>query len=357
MTAFGPADRFKSKTEAAMFCDPTSLCYLTGVRFSAGTAVIGPASRTLFVDGRYFFKARRRLGKKWNVICAPPAPAIFMDKIKALGIRKLCLDPESITAAQYRKILSAADGIEISDADGLADRIRAVKRPEELTVIREAVLITDELWTRVRRMVRIGMTELELLAKIKEEAIRMGAEDMSFEPIVASGPGTAEPHAEAGPKKILGDEPLMVDMGIRLGGYCSDFTRTPFLLHRRASPPAWFIKFQSEVRAIQNLAYGLISRGVREPAVIAKNISARLQKNRLRKHYLHNLGHGVGMKIHEEPYLTEKGRTLKDGMVFTVEPGLYRAGQGGVRIEDMACLWRGRLDILTKSSKEMSWRL
>ena len=149
----------------------------------------------------------------------------------------------------------------------------------------------------------------------------------------------------------------MVDMGIRYRGYCSDFTRTPFLLRRLSSPPAWFVKFRNEVLAIQNLAYRLLAKGAREPRDIAKKISQRLDKNRMKPFYLHGLGHGVGMKIHEDPYMTEKGMTLKDGMVFTVEPGLYRAGRGGVRIEDMACLWRGRLEVLTQSPKELAWRL
>lgn len=348
---------FKSKSEAAIFIDPTSLCYLTGVHLSSGTAVVGSGARALFVDGRYFFKARRRLGRRWRVLRAPSGSDLLMRKIKTLGIRRLCLDPESMTAAQYKKLISAADGVAISDADGLADRVRAVKRPDELAAIREAVRVTDELWMRVRRIVRIGMTERELLAQIKEEAFRLGAEEMSFEPIVSSGAATAEPHAEASGKKIRGDEPLMVDMGIRLGGYCSDFTRTPFLLKTRTTPPAWFIKFRNEVLAIQNLAYRLIERGVRDPKEISRQIAVRLRRTRMRAYYLHSLGHGVGMKIHEEPYLSERGRPLKDGMVFTVEPGLYRAGVGGVRIEDMACLWRGRLDVLTGSSKEMVWRL
>ncbi|OGH61704.1 MAG: hypothetical protein A3I06_16975 [Candidatus Lindowbacteria bacterium RIFCSPLOWO2_02_FULL_62_12] len=217
--------------------------------------------------------------------------------------------------------------------------------------------LTDDLWSRVRTHIRVGMTERELRAFIIEQAIRMGAEEMSFEPIVVSGPATAEPHAEAGDRPIRGDEPLMVDMGVRLNGYCSDFTRTPFLLRRRAAPPAWFVRFYREVLAIQNLAYRLIAGGERAPGAVAKKISARLQKRRLKTYYLHSLGHGVGLKIHEEPYLTEKGRTLENGMVFTVEPGLYRAGSGGVRIEDMACLLQGRLDVLTRSTKEMVWRI
>lgn len=348
---------FRSKSEAALFSDAVSLRYLTGARFSAGTAVIGPSHRLLFVDGRYLFKARRMLGRKWRVIQAPPAAGSMMGQIKSFGILNLCVDTESMTAARYKKLVAASDGIGISEAEGLADRIRAVKRPAELRAIRAAVRLTDDIWSVIRRRFRPGMTERDLLAAIKQEAHRMGAEEMSFEPIVVSGPSTSEPHAEAGDKKISGDEPLMVDMGIRLGGYCSDFTRTVFLLRRRSSPPAWFVRFHREVLAIQNLACRLISRGVREPAAIAKKISERLHKNRMKKFYLHSLGHGVGMKIHEEPYLTEKGRTLRDGMVFTVEPGLYRAGVGGVRIEDMACLRGGRLEMLTASSKESIWRV
>lgn len=353
MTGFS----FRSKSEAALFVDPVSLQYLTGVRFTAGTAVIGTSFKSLFVDGRYLFKARRILGRRWDVQKAPLGPEKLFGAIHARGIRRLCVDPSSITASHYQKLFKSSNGIEIVDADGLADRIRMVKRPAELAVIREAVRITDELWSRVRSHVRIGMTEKELLAFIKQEAHRMGAEEMSFEPIVASGAGTAEPHAEAGDKKIAGDEPLMVDMGIRLGGYCSDFTRTPFLLRRRSAPPAWFTKFRDEVFAIQNLAYRELARGGRDPKFISKKISARLEKNGLKKYYLHTLGHGVGLKIHEEPYMSERGPQLKDGVVFTVEPGLYKAGFGGVRIEDMACLIRGRLEVLTKSSKELSWRM
>ncbi len=346
-----------SPSVAAIFSDPVSLRYLTGARFTAGVAVVGRRIRTLFVDGRYIFKARRMLGRKWSVVRSGGDFAGVFHRLRAGGIQTVCVDPDSLNASTYKKILGASNGIEVSDAEHLADLIRVVKTPKELAVIREAVRLTDELWTRLRWIVRIGMTERELSSAIKLEAMRLGAEEMSFEPIVASGPATAEPHAEPGEKKIAGDEPLMVDMGLKLGGYCSDFTRTPFLLRRRGSPPAWFVRFRDEVMGIQNLAYRLISGGCRDPVTISKKIGQRLKKKRLTNYYLHSLGHGVGMKIHEEPYLSPKGRTLRDGMVFTVEPGLYRRGIGGVRIEDMACLWRGRFDVLTKSSKELSWRM
>ena len=167
---------FGSKSEAAIFTDPTSLRYLTGVNFTAGAAVIGPSRRALFVDGRYFFKARRLLRGKWEVIQTSPGGfGEMIGKIKSFGIRKICVDTESLSAARFKKLAAAVDGIEISEAEGLADRIRTVKRPEELKLIREAVRITDELWTRIRQEFRLGMTERELLAHIKEEAIRMAA--------------------------------------------------------------------------------------------------------------------------------------------------------------------------------------
>ncbi|MBI4178523.1 aminopeptidase P family protein [bacterium] len=349
---------FRKSSEAALFSDPTSLRYLTGARFTSGTALVSPTRKILLVDGRYLFKARRILGRKWHVLKTPRDQSAVPAQIKSLGIRRLYIDTEMITAARYRSLLeSMNNGIQLFEARGLADRIRSVKRPEELAAIREAVRRTDVIWARLHLHLRIGMTERDILNYIKQEAHRLGAEEMSFEPIVASGPETAEPHAEASDKKIRGDEPLMVDMGIRLGGYCSDFTRTVFLLRRRRRPPAWFTAFWREVLAIQNLAYGLLSRGEREPKVIARKIAIRIRRKRLGRYYLHGLGHGVGLNIHEEPYMTEKGPRLKNGMVFTVEPGLYRAGRGGVRIEDMACINRDRLEILTQSPKELIWRI
>ncbi len=353
----GESFEFRSRTEAAVFSDPTSLRYLTGLRLTAGTALISPRHRILYVDGRYLFKARRMLGRPWRVCPMRSDLSDLFRDFKKIGLEKICVDTQSLSAAQYKRWLAAGNGVEIVDAEGLADRVRAVKRPGELKILREAVRLTDELWSRLRTNLRIGMTERELLVWIKSEALRLGADEMSFEPIVVSGPSTAEPHAEASDKKISGDEPLMVDMGIRLAGYCSDFTRTPYLLRRRGAPPDWFVKFRNEVLAIQSLAYRLISRGVRSPKHITKEISKRLGRSHLAPHYLHSLGHGVGMKIHEEPFLSDRGCDLKDGMVFTVEPGLYRAGYGGVRIEDMACLWNGRLDVMTRSSKELVWRV
>lgn len=347
----------RSPTEVAIFLDPTSLQYLTGIHFTSGTVAVGPSIRVAYVDGRYEFKARRLLGRLWRVVRPLRGLTSVMEDLRARGIRRIYIDTDTVMASQYRNMQNAAGDIQMMDAAGLSDRLRAVKKPAELKKIRAAVRLTDELWSGVRGRLRIGMTERELAGWIRTQAHRLGAEAMSFEPIIVSGRATAEPHASSSDKEIRGDEPFTVDIGVVVDGYCSDMTRSPFLLHRLASPPRWFTSFRAETMSIQRLAYRMLSAGQRDPKAIVKNIAKRLEKIGMKKYYLHGLGHGVGMKIHEHPMMTEKGRLLKDGMVFTVEPGLYRQGVGGYRVEDMACLWRGRLDVLTQSTKEISWRV
>jgi Xaa-Pro aminopeptidase len=218
-----------------------------------------------------------------------------------------------------------------------------VKDPEEIRAIGASARLISEVVEEVVRETRPGMAESEVAWRIQGLAREAGADGLAFPSIVASGPNGALPHAVPGDRRLEQGEPIILDVGVRLGGYCSDMTRTVFL----GEPSSEWKRIYMTVREAQLQAMGEVRPGVKSdhPHGVARQVIDRAGYG---NHFGHALGHGVGLATHEAPRLSPvKPTELREGMVVTVEPGIYLPGKGGVRLEEMVILEPQGVRVLT----------
>jgi Xaa-Pro aminopeptidase len=268
-----------------------------------------------------------------------------------LGWHKLGFEANIISYEGYHKLSEAIKtkqiNLKLVPTTGIIEQLRSIKEPEELGFITKAVELADAAFEQARDIIRPGITEKEAAWEIEKIIRQKGSEGIPFEIIVASGPNSALPHARPTEKTICSGEPVLIDIGARISGYCSDFSRTLFLG-----------KADKTFRGIYNIVLKAQATAMKE---IKSGMDAS-QADRLARSVIeqagygdafgHGLGHGVGLAVHEFPMLGPTSfDSLADGMVFTIEPGIYLAGQGGVRIEDMVVLENGKARVLTKASK------
>jgi Xaa-Pro aminopeptidase len=231
---------------------------------------------------------------------------------------------------------------------GEVERLRAVKDAGELARMREAALLISDVWTAGLRHVRPGVSELAVAGELERAMKLRGASGPSFETIVASGPRSAWPHAQPTPKLLKKNELVVLDQGAILRGYCSDMTRTVFLGRAAGRVRGLY----NAVLEAQQAAKAAIRAGVRAADV---DSAARkvLRRHSCVRYFTHSTGHGLGIEVHEMPRLGMNEETLlEEGMVITVEPGVYIEGLGGIRIEDDVVVTAQGAEDLTSASRE-----
>ena len=227
--------------------------------------------------------------------------------------------------------------------------LRAVKSAAEIKYIKKAQSIIDKIFAGVRKMRLAGQSEIELSQKMERLAIKHGADAMAFESIVAFGVNAAAPHHLSGKQKIGGNNFLLLDFGVLVSGYHSDFTRTLFL----GRPTARQEKIYNAVLEAQNRGIEKAIAG--NPAVLVDQAArGHIERAGFGDKFTHNTGHGVGLEIHELPnFSTKTGDALRTDMIVTVEPGIYIENWGGVRIEDMVLVKENGNELLSKSPKDL----
>ena len=238
--------------------------------------------------------------------------------------------------AQRMRLLEArlleryAPGCQVIDGDAVLARLRVRKDLDELEQMRRAIAITEDALEAAMYQVSAGMTEREVVALLKVEMLRAGAAGMAFEPSVVAGPNAASPHATPGERRIEAGETIVVDCGASVGGYASDITRT-FAIEG----------LEPELAQVYEIvqAANEAGRAAVEPGVPAQEVdrAARtvIEEAGYGERFIHRAGHGLGLEVHEPPYIVAGNEEpLVPGMTFTVEPGIYLPGRGGVRIED-----------------------
>ncbi|KSW11339.1 hypothetical protein CF15_00250 [Pyrodictium occultum] len=253
---------------------------------------------------------------------------------------RLLVDTDSL--ALYKRLASTYNVEEAGDV--IAD-MRAVKEPWEIERMEEAAAIAEAALNTALYSIDAGVSEADIAAMIEYEMRRRGASDHSFPPIVAFGENTVYPHAEPSPRRVMGYEPqpVLIDLGAVYKGYCSDMTRTAMEGARE--------EFRRVAEAVHEATYTAID--AIEPGVTSHEVyeAARrvLASHGLDKYFIHSLGHGVGIEIHEKPRVSYKSETkLREGMVVTVEPGVYIPGKFGVRIEEMVLVTQRGARLLTR---------
>jgi len=352
--------RLREKLERLPFdtlwvLQPENRRYLSGFKAadgqlteSSGSLLISKDALVLVTDSRYTTEAQNEAADFDVITFKKSFTESSPEIVSQLGTRVLGFDENHLTWGIHRelakKLRKLSPPIRLVPAKGLVEGMREIKDQNEIQFMSAAADLMSKILTIVIKKLRPGKTEKEVAWEIEGLAREGGADGLAFPSIVASGPNSALPHAVPTDRKIRAKEPITFDVGVKIGGYACDMTRTLFL--DRATPK--FKKIYKTVRTAQLAALKQLRPGVKStvPDSTARQV---IREAGFGDYFGHSLGHGVGLATHEGPRLgPEKPVPLKQGMVVTDEPGIYIPGLGGVRLEEMVLIEKDGPRILTK---------
>jgi Xaa-Pro aminopeptidase len=341
----------KNKIEAILVSQPENLYYLSGCDGLEGYLLITENRAVLVTDFRYVEQAQRQSpGFEIFQIKGKMAdwlPELFGD----LNIKRLGFEGSHLTVSALKQISSLLNKLEskphLLPVNRLIESLRAVKDADEIEHIKGAIKITDSVFEYIPDILRPGITEIELAWKIERFMREHGSQPVPFELIAASGPNSALPHAKPSDYVIKENEPVVIDIGSKSQFYGSDLTRTFFT----GNPDETFRKVYNIVLKAQLTAISDIKAGMTgsEADSIARTVISQAGYGET---FGHSLGHGIGLVTHENPRLGQNSQDiLTEGMVFTLEPGIYLSGWGGIRIEDDIMIENGKARVLSSAPK------
>lgn len=329
---------------------PENHRYSTGFHNPDGRVLIGATEAVMFADFRYFEEAERTAAPGVRVV-QPVGRLIsgtLADMLAGAGKIRMGYEEQRLTCAELDALRGALPEAEFIPAGKIFSKLRQVKRPNEIALIKEAQRITDAAFKHILGVLSPNMTELEVAAELEYFMKKAGAEDRSFETIAVSGRNSSSPHKTPENRKL---EPgfLTMDFGAIVGGYHSDMTRTVVI----GKADAEMRRLYDTVLTAQKAVLEVIACGKpnHEMDKIARDI---IDNAGYKGAFGHSLGHGVGLEIHEDPglYTRDDGLVLMPGNVVTVEPGIYLAEKYGCRIEDMVVITEDGAEDITGSPKE-----
>lgn len=325
--------------------------YLCGFTGSHAALVLAGGRAVLFTDGRYTAQAKAEALGTRVVISKKPAVVAACEWIEAAGVRRCGFDATHTTVAALetmRKAVSGGVRRGLFVAVGsLVAGLREVKDADEIQRMRKAALVGCGLFDAMLGYLEPGLTEIAVAAELEHAARLAGAEGMSFETIVASGERSALPHGRATAAKLPRRGFVTLDFGVMLDGYCSDMTRTVHLGKATAEErDVYDFVLEAQEAAVAAVAPGVTAGDADEAA------RSVLRRAGLDGYFSHSTGHGIGLEIHEGPRIAAKQtQILEQGMVITIEPGVYMPGKFGLRIEDMVLVTAAGREVLTPSVK------
>ncbi len=318
--------------DALLVTDEIHVRYLTGFTGDSSYALVSSSDVVILSDRRYETQLAQECPELATIVRGPERKMldIVSDAIQGGAIKRLGLEASAITWEFYRSLVDVAPGVELVAAGDPVGDLRMIKDDSELAILKRAIWIAERAYESVRAKLRPSLTEIAIAHELEGAIRELGGEGCGFAPIVGAGPGAALPHYRPGDLPIGGAQVLLIDWGAKYCGYTSDLTRT---LHRD-HPPAGFRKAYEAVLGAHSAALAAIRAGVaaRDVDAAARQV---LVDASLGPQFKHGLGHGIGLRIHESPRMGATSlETLAEGMVITVEPGVYLEGQYGIRIED-----------------------
>lgn len=323
--------------------------YLTDFSGSNGLAFLTTRQQWFLSDGRYASQSREEVKGFRRVISGQN---LFQELQKAARIAsgsRVGIDRRHLTVAELENLRTLFPNVSFVFADAVVDSIASVKDRSEIDLISKAISISEKVFLQILKIIKAGISELDVAAEIAYLHRKHGGEADAFEPIVASGERGALPHARASTKKIKKGELVTLDFGCRFGGYHSDLTRTVAVGRINAERR----RLYDVVRDAQQLALDASRDGMtgKELDGVARGYITR---KKLGKYFTHSLGHGLGLQVHESPRVSALSTdVLAAGNVITIEPGVYVPGVGGVRIEDDIVIRDGGHQLLTTATKEL----
>ncbi|MGB6291055.1 MAG: Xaa-Pro peptidase family protein [Desulfobulbales bacterium] len=340
--------------DALLVTQPENRRYLSGytatdlsIAESAGVLLV-PRRGTplLLTDSRYQLQAEKEaVGFEVLLLRGSLLEGLKM-VLGQRGHRRLAFESHYLLHGTAIKLmdLGQKQGIEMIPVSGMVEKLRMIKSREEIQKIQQSVLLNESVFQEVFADLKPGKTEREVALAIESTMMHSGADAVAFPTIVAAGPNAALPHAVPTDRVINEGETIIIDMGLKLDGYCSDMTRTVVL----GKPDKSIVKIIRLVRKAQRAAIKTIKAGImaRDADMAARVV---LSGAGYGKNFGHGLGHGVGLAVHESPSLNRMRRNkLQAGMVVTVEPGIYLPGWGGVRLENMVVIEKKGCAILNQ---------
>jgi Xaa-Pro aminopeptidase len=330
--------------------NPADWYYLTGFTGEAGALIVVPAGSVLVTDGRFTVQAKEETSGIRIVKQEGSLMGTAGEWLKGHVRGKVGFDAAQITVEQFRSLRRAAGPrVRWTVAKGEIGSLRQCKEPGEITQMRKAALLAGDVLLGAVKLLKPGIREIEVAAEIEYDMRSRGASGPAFETIVAFGARSAHPHARPTKRRLRKNELVVLDLGVILGHYCSDITRTVFLGRAPARIQRWY----RAVQEAQAAAVGAVQTGTTcgEVDAAARGVLARC---RLDRYFVHSTGHGLGLEVHENPRVARgQKQILVPGNVITIEPGVYVPGVGGIRIEDDVVVHANRTEVLTRVPRDL----
>ena len=333
--------------DALLVTSLVNVRYLCGFTGSNGFLLIAENHEILFTDSRYIEQGSEETFNEIDVSLSPGFKGLTgapgFNKINNMGF-------ESGNVSHSEFVLLGellTETTKLSPTNGVVEKIRSIKDKEEIDFIKIAASLADKAIVNAIDLLGPGISESDIAWGIEKFLKENGADDIAFDTIVATGTNSSKPHHRAGSTVVKQGDPLVIDMGASVKGYNSDITRTILVEGRDGQ----FDRVYDTVLEAQMAAIKAVKEGVsgKELDAVARKI---IGDRGYGENFSHGLGHGIGLAVHEMPMVVPSSETIiEDGMIFTVEPGVYIPGWGGVRIEDMILLESGHVSTLTNSPK------
>ena len=333
--------------DGMIISNPINIEYITGV-YAEGTLIINDKDNIFITDARYIedVNSTITISDEINVRDQANIPEneyiSFFANCPRVGIEE-----NYITYSKYQNLVRIYRLKEAVETNNLIEKMRTIKDDNEIAKIRRACEITDNCFTHLLEYIKVGMTERQIAFEIEKYFIENGANGLAFDTIVESGENSSKPHAVPTNRKIQSGDNITIDFGAKYKGYCSDMTRTIFVgsVSDEVRNLYNFI-LEGQLRATNKIKDGVDGKSV------ARGV--QIEYNARNFELIHALGHGVGLEVHELPYLSYRSsQILKENMVVTNEPGIYVPEKIGIRIEDTILVNKLESEVLTKSSKEL----
>ncbi len=333
-----------NKFDAYLILSEENRFYYTGFRSSFGGVILTEKEKFFLTDPRYAAEARSLIS---GFTILTTTGAAFYDDIlkllKKLDVKTLGYEDEYITVSAFKRIKTMFANYTLKPASSVFSEARLIKTDEEVEKIAAAEIVTQKAMIKVLPLIKPGVTERDISAEITYQMLLLGAEQPAFENIVAFGVNSANPHHHPSMKKLEKGEMVTLDIGAKVNGYCGDMTRS-FVV---GNPNEKLSEIHKTVLEAQQYALSNIRAGMtgKTAHMLAHEY---ITANGYGAEFTHSLGHGIGVDVHEPPYLSPRSEeVLKENMVFSVEPGIYVDGFGGVRIEDLVVIKDGGVVNLT----------
>ncbi len=341
----------RREIDAIFISQPENRYYISEFNGSAGFLLITKKDAILATDFRYIEQAKVQAPGYKIFRITNGIASWFPELTGGLNLNRLGFEARHITSSQYQQLSETLKKqnlpLKLTPVDDLVESLRMIKEPEEIECITRAAGISDNAIEYIEDTIHAGMTEINVAWELEKILRENGSQSLPFDIIVASGPNAALPHAKPSQRTISPGEPVIIDIGARIGNYCSDLSRTICL----GDPDANFKKIYDVVHCAQLTAVAIIKEGMsgEQADSLARTV---IEQAGYEENFGHALGHGIGLASHESPCLGPGStETLTSDMVFSIEPGIYLPGWGGVRIEDLVILEKGKVTAISKARK------